>query len=97
MRKRLPECGLARHDNQLLAAARCQAANIVRITGENPVSRTGNEHDGRIDRIIGTCLGEERAPRRGPSFRRQDAHLLRAGVWQRWPAYTTIQTTVYRL
>ena len=33
--------------------------NIVRIAGENPVSRTGNQHDGRIDGIIRTCLGEE--------------------------------------
>ena len=34
-------------------------ANIVRVTGENPVSRTGNQDDSRIDGIISTCLGEE--------------------------------------
>lgn len=33
--------------------------NIVRVARKNPVSRTGNQDDSRIDGILCTCLGEE--------------------------------------
>lgn len=61
VRNGFPESRSARHDSELLAAAGYQAVNILRIAGENSVSRTGNQHDGRIDGIICTCLGEEHA------------------------------------
>lgn len=50
-----------RHDREFLATAGCQASDIARIAGENPISRTGNKYNRGVNRIIRACLGEEHA------------------------------------
>ena len=44
--------GSARHDRDPLLTAGRQAANIPRVAGENPVSRSGDQRDSGIDGII---------------------------------------------
>ena len=42
--------------------------NVARVAGQNPVAGAGNQHDGRIDGIVRTCLSEECAGISGQLF-----------------------------
>ena len=42
--------------------------NVARVAGQNPVTGASDQHDGRIDGIIRTCLSEECAGVSGQLF-----------------------------
>ena len=48
-------------DSDSLPAAGRQAPDVIRVACENPVARTGYQHDCRVDGVIRTGLAEQRS------------------------------------